>query len=1122
MMVRRLICSLIFLAAAVPAGFSQPNEGEQLDRRDRREPTIVLNTGGRTGTCDVIKFTPDGHEILAAGDDKVVTGYPVTAAGLGDKPRQFRWPLWREQRGSIFAMDVSPDGRYVAVGGYGAQNSSVAIIDRTIKDPEQNQIAQIANLEGASANENYFAVMAIAFSPNGQQVAVGTGNGTVWIWDYKNSRPVMIGRHEQFDTTKFNRVRAIQFDDENNVRTVAEYGIVRRWTRAPGAWANHQLLDLRLPEDIQNKKARPYRAVAFSRHGWVAAAELGQRVRVVSPDGKFNYTMEMRDDNHFVRSIAFSDEGKKIALGLGRLNVGNSFRVEGDEDIRLFTIGEKDLAPVAALPHTGRVDALAWRGDRLAVAGGDNHEVRLWDTAAEKLLSTQRGFGFGLWGVSLTADGRYLAYYPKRKADSTEPNRVAAGEPRFFDLARRRYEKNKPQNARLLEPIEKYQDWTVRADPAVPYQWHVVDPQGQSHKLPWDRDQDDRPTCYTFLKPVGDGPIRLAVGHYWGFSLFEIRGNTPVRTRLYTGHHGAVTAICPADSPDWLVTASSDQTIAAWSLADWPSRTSLGAKFTALPTAVRVDSVDTASPAWEMGLKPGDEIVWLMFDGRPYFGSGLPASPAEAKARLDNPVPGKELFLFVKREGRPDYFRTLTTARTRPMWRFVPGPDGEWVLWMWQGSYYATSSHGDTLVGFVMNDATLTQSPTYYKLEQFRDVFNREEDVIAELIDNRKVAKALEVALGANPQPVSLGKNEPPAVRIELPTDTAEKAVKARLVAIARGGNIDFQPQRVELWINDFRAQKWQPLGKPFDETFAVDPALLRHGTNKLTLLVFNALGGRSEVTKTLTNPHKAESTALRGLGVGVNDYSSAPSPGGGRSWGNLKGPVKDITMQKEKWESQRGKLFNEAKFEPKTEKSASRDQVLAELDRLAKVAKPDDLLIIVLAGHGDLEATATPKPKAPQFTFYFCCPEYEIKNRARTGIDHRTLADRLANINARKLVLLDACHSGEAALGAFNPLRSLTPAGQGPTILAACDRSQEAYEHPVKHNGLFTMALLNALGDGFDKADTNHNGELDARELFSAITAAMPALLDEVKPPGPQQPKSFPRQPESFPVFKK
>src|SRR5947209_14785821 len=61
-------------------------------------------------------------------------------------------------------------------------------------------------------------------------------------------------------------------------------------------------------------------------------------------------------------------------------------------------------------------------------------------------------------------------------------------------------------------------------------------------------------------------PTRLAVGHYWGFSLYELTEAGAKRVRLYTGHHGEVSAIAPSHDGTMVVTASPDQTIAAWSL----------------------------------------------------------------------------------------------------------------------------------------------------------------------------------------------------------------------------------------------------------------------------------------------------------------------------------------------------------------------------------------------------------------------------------------------------------------------------------------------------------------------------------------------------------------------------
>src|SRR5262245_50316875 len=90
----------------------------QLERRFRARPELVLETGGRTGVCDVLTFTPDGKHLLAAGEDKVVRVWKVTEQGL-EPDRVLRWPVFREFRGQIYALALDSRGRQVAVGGDG-------------------------------------------------------------------------------------------------------------------------------------------------------------------------------------------------------------------------------------------------------------------------------------------------------------------------------------------------------------------------------------------------------------------------------------------------------------------------------------------------------------------------------------------------------------------------------------------------------------------------------------------------------------------------------------------------------------------------------------------------------------------------------------------------------------------------------------------------------------------------------------------------------------------------------------------------------------------------------------------------------------------------------------------
>src|SRR5436309_2970956 len=76
----------------------------------RTSPSITLDTGARQGTCDVLRFTPDGRELLAVGDDKVVQVFGVADGTLGTRAlRTLRWPIFRDARGRIYAADLGRD-----------------------------------------------------------------------------------------------------------------------------------------------------------------------------------------------------------------------------------------------------------------------------------------------------------------------------------------------------------------------------------------------------------------------------------------------------------------------------------------------------------------------------------------------------------------------------------------------------------------------------------------------------------------------------------------------------------------------------------------------------------------------------------------------------------------------------------------------------------------------------------------------------------------------------------------------------------------------------------------------------------------------------------------------------
>ena len=241
----------------------------QNSRRDREDPELVVETGGRTGACDDLHFTPDGKQLLAVGDDKVVRVWSFADGKIDPRSvRVLRWGIWREQRGAIYALALSPDGKRIAIGGLGAATPTVAVLDLAT-----GNILDLA-VAPNDATGNVGAFWTAAFAPSGRRVAFGGGDGSVWLWDLEAHALRRLGKPDSAAT--YNTVRLLRFTDESHLLSLAEDGRLRRWTVGDSAPAD--VLDLGLP-------ARVFRAELSPDGRWLAAAVNGPLVAIRPLDG---------------------------------------------------------------------------------------------------------------------------------------------------------------------------------------------------------------------------------------------------------------------------------------------------------------------------------------------------------------------------------------------------------------------------------------------------------------------------------------------------------------------------------------------------------------------------------------------------------------------------------------------------------------------------------------------------------------------------------------------------------------------------------------------------------------------------------------------------------------------
>ncbi|MCS7022045.1 MAG: caspase family protein [Gemmataceae bacterium] len=1164
---------------------------QQSDRRSRDEPEVCLETGGRYGYCDVLGFTPDGKWLYAAGDDKVVRLWPClwreTPGSLvldRSAGQVLRWRAWRDQLGGIKAVAVSPDGQRLAVGGYGLRISSVAILDRS-----SGRTLALTWPRVAEGQTHYDAVTAIAFHPDGQRLVFGTADGSLWLWQPEKlpqveedgrswSAPQRLGRCQApvGPVTAYCVPRTLHFGDEHTVTVLDSYGqawafpVQGRFSDQPDVPppAGRKLFDV-------HQGAGPRWGVhqaAWSPDGrWLAVALQGPAVLLRSRDGRQHYRCDLPVD-HFPRSLAWRADARQLAVGVGAALPAQPgqlrFFLEADDHIRLYDVPPAAASPTVSTPafrslrHQGRAEALAYHPKQLeylAVAGGPADQITLWKLTAHNadVASQLCGVGRQLYGVNLSVDGAVLGVQTQRATDANDPNGRGAGPWLRFHLLRLR--PTADTSPPWVGVRRQERGWQVEPDPHSRFVWYVVRRQDNGPTQRWrlllDPDQDQAPTCYTFVPTAADRPARLLVGHYYGCSLFELdpaRLRTDPRTgqqqllrsKLFIGHAAEVHAVVADASGQWFVTASADQTVAAWNLADWPAQAVLGARVAIQSDKLVITAVDVGSPAWEAGLSPGDVLELLAVDGRLLW-DRRPGRPPhgtleQAAAALHQPQSGIEYF-FAWQTG-PTRRASLTRLKQRPLWKWFPIFDDQdrWcdaVMWMWYGNYYYTTSvHGDRYLGWHVNDAAVEGTPQFHPLQRFRHLF-LQPAVIRRLVQTRSVAAALHTARGDRSVRPSFREVEPPLLELAVAqTEVRTAAVSLRLRIRPPGNHPDYWPQRLELWINDYRYRVWDLRREPqLQIDLMVAATLFRQGENRLTAVTHHPDRGRAVAVHTLTyTPPRPVQPQLFGLLAGINVYAATGQDQTLRSrgWHQLNRARDDaVALQQACLHYQgTGRCFAQATLHLLVDEQVRRTslyQTFAQLEQRQQQGqlRPDDLLIVFFSGHGDVlslqewpgyapDPSARPSSPEPARmadagTFVLCCQDYTPATAAQTALRCDELFELLARLNCRKLVLLDACRSGNAAEAGL--WRQVLPSEHGPIVLAACDLHEQSYEDERLRHGVFTYALLEALGARFRAADRDSDGVLTAAELYRYLAQRVPELLRHT-PHGPRQhPICFP-----------
>ena len=404
----------------------------------------------------------------------------------------------------------------------------------------------------------------------------------------------------------------------------------------------------------------------------------------------------------------------------------------------------------------------------------------------------------------------------------------------------------------------------------------------------------------------------------------------------------------------------------------------------------------------------------------------------------------------------------------RELLSFLPLGDGKrWVLWTPSG-YYDASEGGDEMIGWHVNNG-LDREATFYPISRFFERFYRPE-VMARVVKSAEPAEAAIAELGekAAPNIETAGIKPPPQVAIVSPLtgrqfDSVEQEVK--VVAEDMGGGIDeallFQNGKA------LPKQAGRLVKKDAETQEYLFRVALIDGPNQIRALALSKDRIESnpmEITVTLRGAEHESDLHL--VLVGVNRYRNSAL--------NLTYAEPDATGMRDFFRNEGVKrLFKEVHVYMLLNDQATGVNIRRVFGDVEKKARPQDTLLIYLAGHGDTVGEE----------WYFVphdavTPEIEADLK-RDGISNAAISEAIKRSKAQKVfVMIDACKSGKLimAMRSTEARKALVQLARstGTYIISASTDQQYAAEIKDLGHGVFTYTLLEGLqGKGGGKKVT-------------------------------------------------
>jgi RNA polymerase sigma factor (sigma-70 family) len=341
--------------------------------------TVRFRHGARIYSVDI---SPDGKTLASRGLDGAVRLWEV---GSGKELARFDLS---EPGDWTNTVAFSPDGKLLATATKAAGLVNMILI----WDVANRKQARRIDVQDATRR-----VSAVAFADGGKTLA-GVFGQTVLLWDATTGREVrrLQGHQAEIEVLTVS-------PDGKTLATGGRDGTVRLWDLATGRERSQFPRKLALRPDVQHHpmlppvKQRGVLSLAFSPDGKLLALAVGGEKIFRVWDTEANRELPaFAGDAGEVSAVAFLPDGKTLVSGAWN-GILHLWDVPGRKEIRQF---QGQQSPVLSL-------ALSRDGMMLAVGG--YRTVRLWEPSGSRELRPLPGHHEGIMRIEFSPDGKTVA-----------------------------------------------------------------------------------------------------------------------------------------------------------------------------------------------------------------------------------------------------------------------------------------------------------------------------------------------------------------------------------------------------------------------------------------------------------------------------------------------------------------------------------------------------------------------------------------------------------------------------------------------------------------------------------------------------------------------------------------